>query len=42
MIEKYADMTGQTSPVMNVGSSNLAKIDDEHKAMATAKNITLA
>ena len=42
MIEKYADMTGKTSPVMNVGSSNLVKIDDEHKAMATAKNITLA
>ena len=42
MIEKYADMTGQTSPVMNVGSVNLEKIDDEHKAMATAKNITLA
>ena len=42
MIEKYADMTGQTSPVMNVGTTNLDKIDDEHKVMATAKNVTLA
>lgn len=42
MIEKYADMTGQTSPILNVGSTNLEKIDDEHKAMATAKNVTLA
>lgn len=42
MIEKYADMTGQTSPVMNVGSTNLEKIDDEHKTLATAKNVTLA
>ncbi len=42
MIEKFADMTGQTSPIMQVGSANLEKIDDEHKAMATAKNITLA
>ena len=42
MIENYANMTGQTSPVMNVGSVNLEKIDDEHKAIATAKNVTLA
>jgi hypothetical protein len=42
MIEKYADMTGKTSPVLNVGSTNLAKIDEEHKAMATSKNVTLA
>ena len=42
MIEKYADMTGQISPVMNVASENIDKIDEEHKAMATAKNVTLA
>lgn len=42
MIEKYADMAGQEAPIIQVGSKNLEKIDDEHKAMATAKNVTLA
>ena len=42
MIEKLADMTGQPAVVMNVGSTNLEKIDEEHKAMATNKNWTLA
>jgi hypothetical protein len=42
MCEKLADMTGQTAPVMNVGSTNMAKIDDEHKAIVTNKNWTLA
>ena len=39
IIENYADMTGQTAPTFQVGATNLAKIDDEHKAMLEAKNI---
>ena len=39
IIENYADMTGQTAPTFQVGTTNLAKIGDEHKAMLEAKNI---
>lgn len=39
IIENFADMTGQTAPTFQVGATNLAKIDEEHKAMLEAKNI---
>ena len=39
IIENYADMTGQTAPTLQMGATNLAKVDDEHKAMLEAKNI---
>lgn len=38
MIEKFADMTGQTSPTLQVGNANIAKIDEEHINMLVAKN----
>lgn len=39
IIENYADMTGKTAPTFQVGTTNLAKIDEEHIAMLEAKNI---
>lgn len=38
IIENYADCTG-LGVVFQVGSTNLEKIDDEHKAMLTSKGI---
>ena len=38
IIENYADCTG-LDVTFQVGESNLAKIDDDHKAMLTAKGI---
>jgi hypothetical protein len=38
MIENLADLTGQTAKTFQVGETNLAKIDEEHLAMLTAKN----
>lgn len=38
MIENFADMTGQTAPTFQIGTTNLAKIDEEHIAMLGAKN----
>lgn len=40
IIEAYADMTDQTAPTFQIGTTNIAKIDEEHIAMLTAKNIT--
>lgn len=39
MIEKLADMTGQTSLIFKMGETNIAKIDEEHIAMLQRKNI---
>jgi hypothetical protein len=36
------DLTGNTSQKLTLGSSNLAKLTDEEKAIATNKNWTLA
>lgn len=38
MIENLADMTGLDTKTFNVGSTNLAKIDEEHISMLEAKN----
>lgn len=38
MIENLADLTGQTAKTFQIGETNLAKIDDEHMQMLTAKN----
>ena len=38
MIENLADLTGSTTKTFQVGETNLAKIDEEHLAMLTAKN----
>jgi hypothetical protein len=39
MIEKLADMTGLTPIVFQIGTNNIAKIDEEHLAMLESKNI---
>lgn len=38
MIENLADLTGQTAKKFQIGATNLAKLDDEHRAMLAAKN----
>lgn len=38
MIENLADLTGQTAKTFQIGATNLAKLDDEHRAMLAAKN----
>lgn len=38
IIENLADLTGKTKGIFNVGDNNLAKIDDEHKAILESKN----
>ncbi len=38
MIENLADLTGQTYQTFQVGSTNIAKIDEEHIAMLNTKN----
>ena len=42
MLAALADRTGQTTYTLTLGTSNLAKLSDEQKAVATAKNWTLA
>lgn len=42
MIENAQDMTGKSSITITIGSGNLAKLSETEKAIATAKNITLA
>lgn len=42
LAENFADMTGLNSPTLTIGSTNLAKLNDDQKALFTAKNITLA
>ena len=38
MIENLADLTGQTAKTFQIGSTNIAKIDEEHLTMLTNKN----
>lgn len=38
MIENLADLTGKTAKTFQIGATNLAKLDDEHRAMLAAKN----
>ena len=38
IIENLADMTGTTAPTFQVGTDNLAKIDEEHISMLETKN----
>ena len=42
VIRGLADLTGQTSVTLTLGATNLAKLTDEEKAIATSKNWTLA
>lgn len=38
IIENLADMTGLTAPTLQIGDTNIAKIDEEHIAMLETKN----
>lgn len=42
MFEVLKDLTGQTAKTLTLGSTNLAKLTDEQKAIAINKNWTLA
>ena len=42
MLTALADRTGQTAYTLTLGATNLAKLSDEQKAIATDKNWTLA
>ena len=42
MLENLADLTGQTAKTITFGATNLAKLTDEEKAIATNKNWTLS
>ena len=42
ILVKLGDNTGQAAVTLSLGSTNLAKLTDEDKAIATAKNWTLA
>lgn len=42
MLENLADLTGSTAKTLSIGSTNLAKLTDEEKAIATNKNWTLS
>lgn len=42
IIYNYADRTDQTALTFTIGTTNLAKLSDETKAIAASKNITLA
>ena len=42
MFTALADRTGQTAYTLTLGATNLAKLSDEQKAIATDKNWTLA
>ena len=42
MLTALADRTGQTAYTLTIGTTNLAKLSDEQKAIATDKNWTLA
>jgi len=42
IIDAYADMTGQTAPILNIGSVNSAKLTAEDLAVANSKNITIS
>ena len=42
MFNSLKDLTGDTAKTLTLGSTNLAKLTDEQKAIATNKNWTLA
>ena len=42
MLTALADRTGQTAYILTLGATNLAKLSDAQKAIATNKNWTLA
>lgn len=42
MFENLADLTGQTAKTLTLGETNLARLSAEEKAIAIAKNWTLA
>lgn len=42
ILKALIDLTGQTTKTLTLGSSNLAKLTNEEKVMATEKNWTLA
>lgn len=42
IIENLADLTGKDSQTLTLETTNIAKLDDEHKTMLTNKNWTLA
>lgn len=42
MFENLADLTGQSAKIIYLGSTNLAKLTDEEKEIATNKNWTLS
>ena len=42
MFESLADLTGQTAKTISLGATNLAKLTDEQKQIATNKNWNLA
>ena len=42
MFEALADLTGQTAKTLKLGATNLAKLTDEQKQIATNKNWNLA
>ncbi len=42
ILVKLGDNTGQSALTLTLGATNLAKLTDEDKAIATAKNWTLA
>ena len=42
MFENLADLTGQTAKTLTLGETNLARLSEEEKAIATSKNWVLA
>ena len=42
IIENLADLTGKDAQMLTLGTTNIAKLDENHKTMLTAKNWTLA
>ena len=42
IIENLADLTGKDSQTLTLGTTNIAKLDEEHKTMLTDKNWVLA
>ena len=41
IIDNYADMTGQTAPILSIGETNIAKLSEEYIEKAKQKNIML-
>ena len=42
MFNSLKDLTGETTKTLTLGSTNLTKLSDEQKEIATSKNWTLA